>query len=93
VSKDALGYLEITITSSSTSAHDNKRMQEWLKENLTEVLEEEVWPTSSPHCNSFRYFYFFEWGESELWANAKPGNKTKNMIQKIKEVMGSFTRA
>jgi hypothetical protein len=34
VSKDALGYLEITITSYSTSAHDSKRMQEWLKENL-----------------------------------------------------------
>jgi hypothetical protein len=37
VSKDALGYLEITITSSNISAHDSKRIQEWLKENLREV--------------------------------------------------------
>ncbi len=27
-----------------------------------------------------------------MWANAKPGDKTKDLIQKIKEVMGSFNR-
>jgi hypothetical protein len=40
----------------------------------------------------FSIFLFFEWGESELWANAKSANKTKDMIKKIKEVMGSFNR-
>jgi hypothetical protein len=30
------------------------------------------------------------WGESEIWLIAKSRNKTKDLIQKIKEVMGSF---
>ncbi len=37
-------------------------MQDWLKENLTEVWVEEVWPPSSPDCNPFDYFV---WGVSE----------------------------
>jgi len=39
VSKDALGNLEITISSFSTSAHNSKRKQYryWLKEKLREV--------------------------------------------------------
>jgi hypothetical protein len=53
------------------------------------VKEEEVWPSSSPDSNSFRYFV---WGESEVWLIAKSRNKTKDLIQKIKEVMGSYNR-
>jgi hypothetical protein len=40
-----------------------KRMQDWLKENFTEVWEEEVCPPSSPDCNPFDYFV---WGVSVL---------------------------
>jgi hypothetical protein len=32
------------------------------------------------------------WGESEVWLIAKSSNKTEDLIQKIKEVMGSFNR-
>jgi hypothetical protein len=31
-------------------------------------------------------------GESEVWLIAKSRNKTKDLIHKIKEVMGSFNR-
>jgi hypothetical protein len=34
----------------------------------------------------------FLWGVSELSVNAKSGNKSKDLIQKIKEVMGSLAR-
>ena len=50
---------------------------------------EEVWPPSSPKCKPFDYFLC---GVSELWAHAKSRNKLKDLIQKIKEVMGSLAR-
>jgi hypothetical protein len=53
------------------------------------VKEEEVWPPSLTNCNSFRYFVF---GESEVWVIEKSGSKTKDLIQKMKEVMGFFNR-
>ncbi len=31
-------------------------MQEWLKENLKEVWEKEVWPPSSPNYSLLNYF-------------------------------------
>jgi hypothetical protein len=64
-------------------------MQNWLKENLTEVWVEEVWLPSSPDCKPFEYFLC---GVSELWVKAKSRNKSKDLIQKMKEVMGSLTR-
>ena len=66
-----------------------KEMQNWLKENLTEVLVEEVWLPSSPHCKPFDYFVC---GASELWVKGKSRNKSKDLIQKMKEVMGSLGR-
>ena len=56
---------------------------------VAEVWEEEVWPPSSPNCKYFRYFV---WGESGVWVIEKSHNKTKDMIQKMKEVLGSFNR-
>jgi hypothetical protein len=32
------------------------------------------------------------WGESELWVISKSRNKTEDLIQKIKDVRGSFDR-
>jgi hypothetical protein len=32
------------------------------------------------------------WGESEVWVIEKSRNKTKDLIQKMKEVLGSFNR-
>jgi hypothetical protein len=64
-------------------------MQDWLKENLTEVWVEEVWPPSSHDCNPF---YYFVCGVSELRVNAKSHNKFKDLIQKMKEEMGSLDR-
>jgi hypothetical protein len=43
------------------------------------------WPPSSPDCNPFDYFV---WGVSELRVHAKSHNKFKDLIQKMKEVMG-----
>ena len=37
-------------------------------------------------------FAIFVWGESEVWVIEKSRNKTKNLIQKMKEVLGSFNR-
>ena len=64
-------------------------MQGWLKETFTEVWVEEVWPPSSHDCNPFDSFV---WGFSELRVNSKSQNKFKDLIQKIKEVMGSLAR-
>jgi hypothetical protein len=46
-----------------------------IKENLTEVWREEVWPPSTPDCNPFDYFV---WGVSELRVNAKFHNNFKD---------------
>ncbi len=64
-------------------------MQNWLKENLTEVWVEVVWFPSSPDC---KHFDFFVWGVSGLRVKAKSRNKSKDLIQKMKEVMGSLAR-
>ncbi len=64
-------------------------MQDWLKKNRTEVWVEEIWSPSSPDCNPFGYFV---WGVSELRVNAKSHNKFKDLIQKMKEVMGPLAR-
>jgi hypothetical protein len=53
------------------------------------VWEEEVWPPGSPDYNSSCYL---AWGDSEIWVTAKSRNKTEDLIQKIKEMMGSFNR-
>jgi hypothetical protein len=64
-------------------------MQNRLKENLTEVWVEEVWLPSSPDCKLFVYFLC---SVSELWVKAKSRKKSKDLIQKMKEVMGSLAR-
>ncbi len=60
-----------------------------IKENLTEVWGEEVWPPNTPDCNPFDYFV---WGVSELRVNAKFHNNFKDMIQRMKELVGSLAR-
>jgi len=66
-----------------------KEMQNWLKENLTEVWVEEIWLPSSPDCKHFDYFVC---GVSELRVKAKFRNKSNDLIQKMKEVMGFLAR-
>ncbi len=51
--------------------------------------QKEVWPPSSPNYSLLDYFV---WGVSELLFNAKPRNKIKDIIQKLKMVMGSLER-
>jgi hypothetical protein len=50
---------------------------------------EEVWLPSSPDCKPLDYFVC---GVSKLWVKAKSPNKSKDLIQKMKEVMGSLAR-
>ena len=66
-----------------------KEMQNWLKENLTEVWVEEIWLPSLPDCKHFDYFVC---GVSELRVKAKFRNKSNDLIQKMKEVVGSLAR-
>jgi hypothetical protein len=54
-----------------------------------QVWVEKVWPPSSPDCNHFDYFV---WDVSELRVNAKSHKKFKDLIQKMKEMMGSLAR-
>ncbi len=46
---------------------------------------EEVWLSSSPDCKPFD---FFVCGVSELRVKAKSRNKSKDLIKKMKEVIG-----
>ncbi len=55
----------------------------------TKVWVEEVWLPSSPDCKPFDYFVC---GVSELRVKAKSRNKFKDLIHKMKEVMGSLAR-
>jgi hypothetical protein len=50
---------------------------------------EEVWLSSSPDCKPFD---FFVCGVSELRVKANSRNKSKDLIKKMKEVMGSLAR-
>ncbi len=70
-------------------AHNSKRTQDWLKENLPEVWEKEIWPPSSPDCNPLDYYV---WGVCELDVNKAPHNTVESLVAKIKEVMGNLDR-
>ncbi len=63
----------------------------WLKENLTEVCgwRRSGSPARLTDCNPLDNFI---WGVSVLRVNAKYRNKSKDLIQKIKEVMGFLSR-
>jgi hypothetical protein len=55
--------------------------------NKNTCWEKEIWPPSSPDCSSLDCLAcgVFEWR-----VKAKPHNKTKNLIMKIRGVMVSF---
>ena len=58
----------------------------WLR---TLLWEKENWPPSSPDCSPLDYF---AWGVFESRVRAKPHDKTKNLILKIRGVMVSLAR-
>jgi len=64
-------------------------MEEWLKQNLPDVWEKEVWPLSSL---KYSLLDFFVWGVSELLVNAKLRNKIEDLIEKMKVGMGSLDK-
>ena len=53
------------------------------------MWEKEIWPPSSPDCNPLDYF---AWGVFELRVKTKSHNKCKDLIQKMKELVGSLAR-
>jgi hypothetical protein len=67
----------------------HERDAELAQGDHTEVRVEEVWLSSSPDCKPFD---FFVCGVSELRVKAKSHNKSKDLIKKMKEVMGSLAR-
>ncbi len=66
-----------------------KRTQGWLKKYLSEVSEKKVWPPSQPDYSLSDYFLS---GVSELQVNAKPHDKSEDLIPKMKALMGSLDR-
>ena len=71
-------------------AHNSKRTHVWLMNNLTEVLEKEIRPPSSPDCITFDYF---SGGVSELRVRSDQIlQKTRDLISYIWEVMGFLAR-
>jgi hypothetical protein len=84
VSED-LSYKSCAVGRGQFMSEVSKRTQARIKENLSEVWDKVVWPPSSPGCKNLDYFV---WGVSELRVKAKPHNKTEDLVQKIKEVMG-----
>jgi hypothetical protein len=89
--KDALRYPEIAITSSRTTPLPKtaRRCRTGSRRTLYRGVGGVGWPPSSADCNPFDYFV---WGVSELRVNAKSHNKFKDLIQKMKEVMGPLGR-
>ncbi len=52
--------------------------------------DKEIWPPSSPECSPLDYF---AWGVFESRVRAKPHDKTKNLILKIRGVMVSLAKS
>ncbi len=52
-------------------------------------MAKEVWPPSSPDCNTLD---FSVWGVPELKVNAAACNNIEDLNKKMKEVMGYFDR-
>jgi hypothetical protein len=50
-------------------ANMSQKTQDWCSENLPFFWEKEVWPPSSPDCNSMDYFV---WGVAERDTNRSP---------------------
>jgi hypothetical protein len=55
VSEDLM-YKSIVIRRGQSCSEANKRMQNWLKENLQVVWDKEVWPPSPPDYSLLDYF-------------------------------------
>jgi hypothetical protein len=70
-------------------AHNSGLTQQWLKENLPELWEKEIWPPSSPDCNPLDYFL---WGVCEKEVNKAPHNTIASLVATIKQVMGNLDR-
>jgi hypothetical protein len=68
----------------------SKQTQEWLKTNLPEVWEKEIWHPSLPHCNPLDYFVQ---GVAHLQVNKAPHSTAASLISNIKEVKGNLDRA
>ncbi len=75
---EELRYKSIVIRRGKSCSEKSKRTQVWLKENLHEGWNKEVWPPSSPDYSLLDYFVS---GVSELKVNAKPHNKIEDLIQ------------
>jgi hypothetical protein len=76
----------------STPAYESKRTQDWLKGPDVQLQRCRRGRSGLPAHLIPTLFAIFECGKSELWVTAKSCNKTKDLIQKTKEVMGSFNR-
>ena len=70
-------------------AHTSNVTQAWLRENLPEFWEKEVWPPCSPDCNPLDYFV---WSVCERDVNKQPHPSLDSLRQKITDVMGNLNR-
>jgi len=72
-----------------TPAHTANITQNWLKANLKDHWPKEIWPPSSPDCNSLDYFM---WGTVDREVKKQPHFTLASVRTKISEVMTDKNR-
>lgn len=70
-------------------AHTAKATQIWLKANVPELWEKEVWPPSSPDCNPLDYYV---WSMVEKDVNQHYHTSVDSLKNKIQEVMTNLDK-
>ena len=70
-------------------AHNAKKTQDWLRENVPAFWGKEVWPPSSPDCNPLDYYL---WGVLEKDINRRPYNTMDELKTAIIAAMAAVPR-
>ncbi len=70
-------------------AHTAKITQNWLRANMENHWSQEIWPPSSPDCNSSDLSM---WSEFERVVNKQPHNTLASLKSKIWEGMADINR-
>jgi hypothetical protein len=85
--KTVAGECPYVFQQDGAPAHTAKLTQEWLKANLQDHWPKEIWPPSSPDCNTLDYFM---WSVCEREVNKQPHNTMASLKAKISEVMADM---
>lgn len=69
-----------TFQQDSAPAHTANVVQEWCRSNLTDFIDKQEWPASSPDLNPLDYFV---WGSLEAKVNEKPHRSIDSLKRKL----------